>query len=212
MTGTIRVVLIDDQIIARYGLRMMLQPYSDLRVAGEADHAGAALKLLRSEAFDVALLDITLPDKNGLDLLKILREEFPAMAVLVISAHSEDTYALRALKLGAAGYLTKSCTPDEVAAAVRKLAAGGKYVTPSLLQKLAGMLGDSNKVAPHETLTERELQIFCLIAKGESLVNIAAILHLSPSTVTSYRARILEKTRLRSNADLVRYALDHGLA
>lgn len=212
MAGTVRVVLIDDQIIARFGLRMMLDGYPDLAVEGEADSAAAALALLRTSRFDVALLDITLPDKNGLDLLKLFRKEFPSMAVLVVSSHSEDSYAMRALKHGAAGYLTKSCTPEELATAVRKAAAGGKYVTPSILQKLAGLLGNSDKAAPHETLTDRELHIFRLIAKGESLVNIAAALHLSPSTVTSYRARILEKTQLRSNADLVRYAIDHGLS
>lgn len=211
MTGTVRILLIDDQIIARYGLRMMLTPYSDLRVDGEACSAAAALLLLRTQQFDVALVDITLPDKHGLDLLKLLRDQYPEMAVLMVTAHQESTYAVRALKLGAAGYLTKSCTPEELAAAVRKAASGGKYVTPTLLQKLAGMLGNHDTATPHDLLTDREMQIFHLIARGESLVSIATSLHLSPSTVTTYRARILEKMGLKNNAELIRYALDHGL-
>lgn len=211
MSKPIRILVIDDHTIARNGLRMMLGGDEELRVQGEAENAAEALKLLRKQGFDVALLDISLPDKHGLELLKTMREQYPGVAVLIVSMYAEDVYAVRALKLGAAGYLTKDCSTATLVAAVRKAASGGKYVTPTLLQKLAGMLGGGASDVPHEALTDRELEIFRMIAAGESLVNIAANLHLSPSTVTTYRARVLDKMDMKSNAELTRYGLDHGL-
>lgn len=211
MQGAIRIVLVDDHIVVRSGLRLMLKEYPDLRVEGEAESGAGAMQLLQTARFDVALVDITLPDKNGLDLLRQLRDLYPAMAVLMVSAHHEDVYAVRALKHGAAGYLTKNCSAEMLADAVRKAASGGKYVTPSLLQKLASMLGNGDDALPHEALTDRELEIFRLMAGGTSLVAIATALHLSPSTVTTYRSRILDKMGMKSNAELIRYALDHGL-
>lgn len=210
MLDAVSVLLVDDHTVARSGLILMLAGDPGLRVEGEADSAAAAVRLLQERAFDVALLDVTLPDRSGLDLLRQVRERYPDMAVLMVSAYPEDMYAVRALKAGAAGYLTKDCSPETLVAAVRKAASGGKYVTPSLLQKLAGMLGDDHR-APHEALTDRELTVFRMIASGASLVSIAASLHVSPSTVTTYRARILDKMGLRSNAELTRYGLDHGL-
>lgn len=211
MAHAIRILLIDDHTVARSGMRMMLSGAEGLSVGAEAGSAVEAQQLLRTASYDVALLDINLPDKNGLDMLKWLREHVPKMAVLVVSMYAEDIYAVRALKLGAAGYLTKHCAEDEMVAAVRKAAAGGKYVTPSLLQKLAGMLGSEAGGVTHESLTDRELEIFRMIASGDSLVSIAAALHLSPSTVTTYRARILEKMGMKCNAELTRYGLDHGM-
>lgn len=211
MPHPIHILLIDDHTVARSGLRMMLGSADGLRVDAEAGSAAEAQQLLRGASFDVAMLDINLPDKNGLDMLKWLREHAPKMAVLVVSMYAEDIYAVRALKLGAAGYLTKHCTEAEMVNAVRKAAAGGKYVTPSLLQKLAGMLGSEERAVTHEALTDRELEIFRMIASGDSLVAIAAALHLSPSTVTTYRARILDKMGMKSNAELTRYGLDHGM-
>ncbi|MDQ1812187.1 response regulator transcription factor [Massilia sp. CCM 9210] len=206
-----RVVLVDDHTVARHGIRLMLAGADDLEVVGEADTAAAALTLARTQTFDVALLDISLPDKNGLELLKQLREQQPGLAVLIVSMYAEDVYALRALKLGAAGYLTKTCSSATLIEAVRKAAGGGKYVSPALLQKLAGMLGGGPGGVLHEALTDRELEIFRMIASGESLVGIAAALHLSPSTVTTYRSRVLDKMGMKSNAELTRYGLDHGL-
>lgn len=211
MGHAIRILIIDDHTVARHGLRLMLAADPDLQVTGEADHAASALACLQRQRYDVALLDLNLPDKSGLDLLRHLRARYPAMAVLVVSANSEALYAVRALKGGAAGYLTKDCSPDDLVKAVRKAASGGKYVTPTLLQQLAGMLGNDNSSAPHESLSERELTIFRMIAGGASLVSIAAALHVSASTVTTYRARILDKLGLKSNAELTRYGLDHGL-
>jgi DNA-binding NarL/FixJ family response regulator len=211
MTEPVRILLIDDHLMARNGVRLMLGSEPDLQVTGEADTAAGALALVRTGHYHVALLDMGLPDKNGLDVLRQLRELAPDLAVLVVSMYAEDIYAVRALKLGAAGYLTKNTSTETLIAAVRKAAAGGKYVTPSLLQKLAGMLGSGAPAVPHEALSDRELEIFRMIASGESLVSIAAGLHLSPSTVTTHRARILEKMGMRTNAELTRYGLDHGM-
>lgn len=210
MPEPIRILLVDDHTVARNGIRLMLGSETDLVVEAEAESAAEALAILRTRRLDVAVLDIGLPDKNGLELLKVLREQYPAMAVLIASMYAEDIYAVRALKLGAAGYLTKNSSAATLIAAVRKAAAGGKYVSPSLLQKLAGMLGGGNEL-PHTLLTDREMEVFRMIASGESLVAIAASLHLSPSTVTTYRARILDKMHMKSNAELTRYGLDHGL-
>ncbi|MES2261262.1 MAG: response regulator transcription factor [Pseudomonadota bacterium] len=206
----IRVLLVDDHAIARNGVRLMLGTASDIAVTGEAGNAHEALQLLASNSYDVALLDITMPGKNGLDLLKQLRGEQPRLAVLMLSTYSEEIYAVRALKLGAAGYLTKDAPTATLVTAVRKAAAGGKHVSEAVVEKLATLIGGGSS-ANHEALSNRELEVFKLIAAGESLVRIGEALHLSPNTVTTYRSRILEKMGLASNAELTRYALEHGI-
>jgi DNA-binding NarL/FixJ family response regulator len=207
----IRVLLVDDHAIVRKGVRLMLSSEEDISVEGEAGTAQEALRLAREREFDVALLDIAMPDKSGLDLLKLLRAEKPKLAVLMLSTYSEDIYAMRALKLGAAGYLAKDSDDITLIAAVRKAAAGGKYVSSNVMDKLTSMFGGGVAAASHETLSNRELEVLKLIAAGESQVAIAGKLHLSPSTVTTYRTRILEKTGLTSNAELTRYAMENGL-
>lgn len=207
---TIRVVLVDDHAMVRGGVRLMLSSASDIQIVGEAGNAQEALQLLKEQPADVALVDITMPGKNGLDLLKQLRAEFPRLAVLILSTYSEDIYAVRAFKLGAAGYLTKDSPAAVLVAAVRKAAAGGRYVSEGIADKLADLVG-GGKGASHDELSNRELEVLKQIARGESLVKIAETLHLSPNTVTTYRARIMEKMDLHSNADLTRYALEHGL-
>jgi DNA-binding NarL/FixJ family response regulator len=207
---TIKVLLVDDHTVVRNGVRLMLSSASEIRVTGEAETAQDALRLAREQNFDVALVDIALPGKNGLELLKSLRVAQPKLAVLILSTYSEEIYAIRALKLGAAGYLTKDSPTATLVAAVRKAAAGGKYVSPSLTEKFATMIG-SHDTGSHEGLSNRELEVMKLLAKGESLVAIGEILHLSPKTVTTYRARILEKMGLSSNAELARYAIENGL-
>jgi len=209
-TEPIRVLLVDDHTVARSGVRLMLSGTSEIEVLGEAENAVDAMRLVREQKFDVALVDIAMPGKNGLDLLKSLRIEQPALAVLMLSTYSEEIYAVRALKLGAAGYLTKDSSTATLVAAVRKAAAGGKYVSPSLMEKFAGMMGGKSS-ASHEALSNRELEVLKLLAKGESLTTIAEMLHLSPKTVTTYRSRILEKMELSSNAELARYAIENGL-
>ncbi|RJG09381.1 response regulator [Massilia cavernae] len=206
----IRVLLVDDHAIARNGVRLMLGEAEQISVEGEATCVPEALELVRQRDFDVALVDVTMPGKNGLDLLKILRAEKPKLAVLILSTYSEEIYAVRAFKLGAAGYLTKDVPAGVLVAAVRKAAAGGKYVTPSLMEKLATLVGGAG-AASHDELSNRELEVMKAIAAGDSLVKIAETLSLSPNTVTTYRTRILEKMGASSNADLTRYALEHGL-
>ena len=209
--STIKVLLVDDHAIARNGVRLMLGTADDICVTGEADNAQTGLQLAQAEAFDVALVDITMPGMNGLDLLRQLRAARPRMAVLMLSTYAEDIYAIRALKLGAAGYLTKDAPTNVLVAAVRKVAGGGKHVSPAMLDKLASLIGGGGAGASHESLSNRELEVFKLIAAGESLVQVGKVLHLSPNTVTTYRARIMEKMGLTSNAELVRYALDNGI-
>jgi DNA-binding NarL/FixJ family response regulator len=207
---SVRVLLVDDHAIARNGVRLMLGTAEGIDVAGEACNAAEALQRLAEAEYDVALVDIQMPGKNGLDLLRQLRTDYPRMAVLMLSTYSEDIYAVRALKAGASGYLTKDAPTATLVAAVRKAAAGGKHVSPALLEKLASMIGGAS-VEGVEALSNRELEVFKLIAAGESLVKIGETLHLSPNTVTTYRSRILEKMGMASNADLTRYALEHGL-
>jgi DNA-binding NarL/FixJ family response regulator len=207
----IRVLLVDDHAIARNGVRLMLGTAGDIDVAGEAADAQQALALLRQEAFDVALLDITMPGMNGLDLLRHLHSDYPGMAVLMLSTYAEEIYAVRALKQGAAGYLTKDAPTAVLIDAVRRAAGGRKYVSPSLVEKLASLVSGDAAAAGHEALSNRELEVFKLIALGEPLVQIGEKLHLSPNTVTTYRARILDKMGMSSNAELTRYALEHGL-
>ena len=210
MNKKIRVLLVDDHAIVRNGVRLMLGEANDISVEGEADSARHALQLIRTQEFDVALLDIAMPDKNGLDLLKQLRAEQPKLSVLILSTYSEEIYAMRAFKLGAAGYLTKDSPTSSLINAVRKAAAGGKHVSPAMMEKLVSAIG-GGAIGSHDTLSNRELEVLKLIASGESLVKIADALHLSPHTVTTYRARILEKMGLSSNAELTRYAIENGL-
>lgn len=206
----INVLLVDDHAMVRHGVRMMLGSVDDICVVAEAESAQDALQQLLRHEIEVALVDISMPGKNGLDLLKMLKQQKPKLAVLMLSMYSEEVYAVRAIKLGAAGYLTKNSSEATLVDAVRKAAAGGKYVSPALAEKFADMLvGDH--LASHESLSDRELEVLKLIAAGDSLVNIGATLHLSPSTVTTYRARILDKMGLKTNAELTRYASQCGL-
>lgn len=210
--GMLEILIVDDHAIVRKGVRLMLADAPGMTVAGEADSTRQALALANERHFDVALVDIALPDRNGLELLQLLRLRHPKIAVLMLSTYSEDIYAMRAIRLGAAGYLTKDVPEETLVAAIRKAAAGGRYLSPLLVDKLVGNLGNVPSPSPaHETLSNRELQVLRLIASGDSLVSIAEQLHLSPNTVTTYRTRILEKMQLKSNADLTRYAIESGL-
>lgn len=206
----IRILLVDDHTVVRNGVRLMLSSESDIVVEGEAANSQDALHLVRERDFDVALVDIAMPGKNGLELLRLLRAEKPKLAVLILSTYSEEVYAVRALKLGAAGYLTKDSPAAALVAAVRKAASGGKYLSPALAEKIAGMIGGSD-MSSHEALSNRELEVLKMIAAGDSLVKIADALHLSPNTVTTYRTRILEKMGMANNAELTRYAIENGL-
>jgi len=207
---TIKVLLVDDHTIVRNGVRLMLSSAADIEVAAEAASAAEATQAIDAQRFDVALVDIALPGKNGLDLLKSVQASHPELAVLILSTYAEDIYAMRALKLGAAGYLTKDSSAATLIEAVRKASKGGKYVSPSLAERFASAMSGKSG-ATHEVLSDRELEVLKLLARGESLVNIGERLHLSPKTVTTYRSRILDKMGFGSNAELTRYALENGL-
>jgi DNA-binding NarL/FixJ family response regulator len=207
---TIKILLVDDHVVVRNGIRLMLGTAGDIDVAGEAETAHDALQFVQDHEVDVVLVDINLPDTSGLDLIKRLRAQKPKIAAVVLTAYPEEAYALRAFKYGAAGYLNKNSSTDVIIAAVRKTAAGGKYLTPETMERFAGMIS-GDKVGSHEVLSDRELEVLKRLAEGESLVRIGEQLHLSPSTVTTYRARVLEKMGLKSNAELTRYAIEHGL-
>ena len=206
----IKVIIVDDHPVVRRGLKQIIEDEPDMQVAGEAKNAGECFSLVRKTDCTLVLLDITLPDRSGFDVLIQLRYEHPSLPVLILSIHPEDQYGLRLIKAGAAGYLMKEGAPDELVKAIRKVNAGGKYVSASLAEKLVSHLDASDK-PPHENLSNREFQILCLIAGGKSLKDIANELCISEKTVSTYRARILEKMRMSTNSDLTRYALDHHL-
>jgi DNA-binding NarL/FixJ family response regulator len=206
-----RVLLVDDHVVVRYGMRLMLGSADDIEIVGEAGTASEALQHMAEQSVDVVLLDLGLPDRDGLDLLRLMRTRWPRSAVVVISGQPEAVYGVRALKLGAAGFLRKESDADTVLTAVRKAAQGGKFVSDALLQQLAQLMGGPGPDLTHSALTDRELEVLKLIAAGESLVNIGRRLNVSPSTVTTYRARILDKLQLKTNAELTRYAIDQSL-
>jgi DNA-binding NarL/FixJ family response regulator len=207
----IRVLIVDDHAIVRRGLRALLSDELQGAAFGEASNAQQALEVLRKEKWDVALLDVTLPGKSGLDLLKEFKSARPRLPVLVLSAHPEDQFALRALKSGAEGYLTKDSAPEELVKAIRKVLAGGRYVSPTLAEKLASNLRKDFTRMPHETLSDREYETMCLIASGKTVTEIAGELSLSAKTISTYRTRILEKLGVKNSAALVQYAIRNGL-
>lgn len=211
----IRVLLCDDHRIVREGLKQILADTDDIQVAGEAASGPEALARARELAgkleIDLVLLDIALPLRDGLDVLKALREELPRLPVLMLSTYPEKQYAARCLKVGAAGYVNKSADPDQLASAIRKAASGGIYVSPALAESLAAQLAVNTERAPHESLSQREYQVFQMIAAGDSVGRIAERLSLSPNTVSTYRSRILEKTGAHNDVGIAMYAVKHGL-
>ena len=207
----LRVLIADDHAIVREGLKQILADTGDIVVAGDAASGLEAIKLARANAFDVLLLDISMPDRSGIEVLKQVRQEFPKMAVLMLSMHREDQYAIRSLKAGAAGYLNKQSAPAELVNAIRTVAQGHKYISPALAQQLANQIGDDREVPPHETLSDREYQTLTMIASGKTVGEIATELVLSVKTISMYRTRLLQKMKLRHNADLTHYAIKNNL-
>ena len=201
----------DDHAIIRQGLRQILADAFTRASFGEATNANDALDLVAKSPWDVVLLDITMPGKSGLDVLKQMVDAQPNMAVLVLSMHPEDQYAVRVLKTGAAGYITKNTASEEVIGAVKKVLAGGKYVSAALAENLATNLNSPSGKAPHELLSDREYQVMRMIALGRSVKEIAFELSLSVKTISTYRTRIMEKTKLKTNADIIRYAVHEKL-
>lgn len=209
--GMMRVLIADDHEIVRRGLRQILRDeFSDLTLH-EAENSQQAMDIVLQQPLDLVLLDINMPGRSGLEVLEQIRQERPKLPVLVLSAYPEEDYALRCLKLGAAGYLTKRSASAELLSAARKALTGGKYVTTSLAEKLAAALTEGASATAHESLSNRELQVLRLIAAGRSIKQIAAELSLSEKTVATYRTRISEKMGLATNVELTRYALQYGL-
>lgn len=207
----IKILIADDHTLIREGFKKLIAAAIGFRVVGEAENGFEALEFLRNNECDLLVLDISMPGKNGLELLKEIRTVRPDVKTLVLSMHPEDRFAIRALKAGAAGYLTKVSAPTELIRAIHKIVDGGKYVSASLAEKLAFNLDAGAKIADHEQLSDREYEVFRLIAEGKTVSEIAAALNLSQSTVNTYRSRILQKMNLRSNADIIHYALRNNL-
>ena len=206
-----RVLIADDHAVFRRGLRETLAEFFFKVTFGEAKTAQETVELVRRHAWDVVILDISMPGKSGLDVLDELRRLRPRLPILLLSMHPEEQFARRALKTGAAGYLTKESVPEELKEAVRKVVAGGRYVSATLAEKLAVDLREGADTPLHELLSDREFQVLRMIASGKSVKDIAEELSLSVKTVSTYRARILEKSGMKTNAELIRYALQSQL-
>jgi DNA-binding NarL/FixJ family response regulator len=209
----IKVLIADDHAIVRHGLKQLIAETTDMTVGAEADSGLEALKHIRSEAWDVVLMDISMPGKNGIETLKQIRSERPNLPVLILSMYPEDQYAIRLLKAGAAGYLTKESAPEQLVAALRTVAQGKKFITPAVAELLANKLGggEESGVAPHESLSDREEQIFRMLASGNTVSDAAEQLSLSVKTISTYRTRIMEKMGMKNNAELTYYAIKNGL-
>lgn len=207
----IRVLIADDHAVLRRGLADVLSEARDIVVRGEAGSCREVLAKLRQGDWDVVVLDLNFPDGNGLDLLREIKRERPKLPILILTIASEDQYAVRALRSGASGYLTKESAPEELVQAVRKVVAGGRYVSPKLAERLAVMIDRDADQPPHDQLSEREFQVFRLLASGRAVSQVAEDLHLSVKTVSTYRARVLEKMNLSTNAELTVYAVRNHL-
>ena len=211
MDKKIKVIIADDHAILRAGLKQVLAETDDIEVIAEAQTANEAIKFCRDSEANVLLLDISLPDRSGIEALKYIKKENPKIAVLMLSMHREDQYAVRALKAGASGYLCKQSASAELVNAIHTIAKGKKYITSSVAEILANQIGDNSEKAPHETLSDREFQTLTLIASGLSVGEIAKKLSLSVKTVSMYRTRLLEKMQLKHNAELTHYAIKNNL-
>jgi len=207
----IRIGIVDDHAIVRAGLRQFLAEQVDFRVTAEGSNGKDALEIARGDDVDVLLMDLSMPDQGGVDALAAIKARKPDLPVLILSGFPETHYAATLLRQGASGYLNKECDPEDIATAIRTVSRGRRYITPAVAELLAeGVLGNADKL-PHENLSERELQVFLRLAKGETVGHIAEQMFLSVKTVSTYRSRVLEKLALGSNSDLTYYALKNGL-
>lgn len=207
----INILIADDHAIVREGLKQILSEEDDILVTGEAGDAAELFQLLQYNSYDLIVLDINMPGKTGLEALKEIKLMYHGLPVLILSMYSEDQYGLRAIKAGASGYLKKVSAPDELVKAIKKIIGGGKYISASLAESLADNFGMDYRSAPHETLSDREYDVLCKIAAGQTADSIAEELSISVHTVYSYRNRILEKMNMKSNVELTRYAIKNKL-
>lgn len=207
----INVLIADDHAVVRRGLKQILAETSDIVAGGEATNGTEVLDQVRAQRWDTLVLDITMPGRSGLDILKEIRQEQPALPILMLSMHAEEQFAARVLKAGASGYLPKESAPEELVNAIRKVQGGGKYISPAQAEKLVHLLDKGSDRAPHETLSDREYEVLRMIASGMTVGEIAAQLKLSVKTISTYRTRILEKMKMRTNAELTHYAIKNHL-
>ena len=207
----IRILIADDHPIVRAGFKQVLSDTPDLVVAVDAGNGQVVLEYLKKKKYDVVLLDISMPGKNGLEILKELKTDYPKLPVLILSIYPEEQYAIRALRAGASGYLTKASAPNELISAIRKISAGGRYISASLAEKLATYLNADMTKSPHETLSDREHQVMRLIASGKTVSEIAENLNLSVKTISTYRSHVLEKMKMKNNAEITLYAVQNKL-
>jgi two-component system invasion response regulator UvrY len=207
----IRVLIADDHAIVREGLKQVLASAEGIAVTGEAANGHEVMEHLRRDCCDVLVLDMNMPGLSGIDLIKRVKAHRPDAKVLVLSMHGEDQFALRTLRAGAAGYLTKGSAPDVIASAIRRIAAGGRHISPALAETLAFELDPFRDKAPHELLSEREAQVLCMLTSGKSIADIAEQLCLSANTISTHKLRLMRKLGVANNAELLRYALQAGL-
>jgi DNA-binding NarL/FixJ family response regulator len=207
----IRILIADDHAIVREGLKQIVAEESDMKVTGEAGNADEVFEILKTNNFDIAILDINMPGKSGLDLLKDLKIQYSKLPVLILSMYGEEQYGIRALKAGALGYLRKVSVPNELVTAIRKIVSGGKYISQALAEKLADAVDDSYNKLPHEILSDREFEVMCKIASGESAEKISDDLSISIHTFYTYRNRIFEKMNMKSNVELTQYVINNKL-
>ncbi|HEV8540136.1 MAG TPA: response regulator transcription factor [Nitrospiraceae bacterium] len=207
----IRVLIADDHAVVRQGLRHVLASEHDMEVSGEAANAQELFDLLRKKSWDAIVLDISLPGRSGLEVLKELKQKWPNLPVVIFTMHDEDHFGLRAMRAGAAGYLTKDRAPSELIKAIRKVVAGGRYVSPSLAEQLESQTGTNTEQSLHQMLSDREFQVLRLLASGKTVTEVAQELTLSVKTVSTYRARILQKLGYRTTAELIQYAIRNQL-
>lgn len=207
----IKVLVADDHPLLRTGLKQLLSEQPDLEVAGEAENSEVALRQLEEHHYDIIVLDLMMPGRGGLDALREIRRQHPALPILILSFHAEDQYAIRTIRAGANGYLSKENAPSEVVKAIRRILTGRKYVSPTLAEMLANSLDRDPERPPHELLSDREFQVLCKIASGMTVSQIAAESALSVKTVSTYRARVLEKMSMSNNSEITRYAIQNGL-
>lgn len=207
----IKIIIVDDHAVVRKGLKQIIEETPDLVVADEASSGFELMEKIRQKRYDVILLDISMPGKDGLDTLKELKNGKFDSPVLVFTVYPEEQYALRVLKAGAAGYINKECEPEELIEAIRKVSQGRKYISPDLAELLASNLDSASEQSLHDALSDREFQVMCMIASGKTVKDIAKELYLSINTISTYRIRILEKMNMKSNAEITHYAIKNRL-
>ncbi|ADE10862.1 response regulator [Sideroxydans lithotrophicus] len=207
----IKILIADDHALIRKGLKQIVDDSADMRVTGEAENGMQAIQMSLQNQYDMILLDISLPDKNGIDVLKQIKANCPNTPILMLSMHPEEQYAVRSMKAGAAGYLNKQSAPAQLLTAIRNVAIGRKYISTELAEQLANGLSEGYKELIHQTLSDREYQTLCLMASGKKLSEMAKIMSLSPKTVSVYRSRLLEKMKLKTNAEAIHYAISNHL-